>query len=225
MRKGLLHKVSIGEGDGEDCIRKNSRREGLAECESAMAQEKDIAECVAKADRTVRRSESRIRSRAKRTLLGRERRSESRNVAEDKRASERNGLEDKRARRKVARKGVAQKVRGRNFRESCAEGKKEDSAKDDKMAQRTRGRRKIGSRGRGRKCEEDDKRNGAEKRNCAEEKKMRGKEKPRGREKQPRGREKKSRRKDRWSDPTSGSWRCRQRSHERKHMDESETLL
>ena len=79
-----------------------------------MAQEKDIAECVAETDRTVRRSESRIQSRAKRTLLGRERRSERRSVAEDKRARQ----------REMARKGVAQKVRRRNLCESCAEGEK-----------------------------------------------------------------------------------------------------
>ena len=135
-----------------------------AECESAMAQEEDTAERVAEMDRTAQRNESRIRSRAQRTLLGLERRRESRSVAEDRRV-----------RKKVARKRVAWKVCGRNLRESCAEEKKQGSAKDDKVAQRTRCERRQDS---------------AEKQDRAEEDKIVQKTtRSRGRRKKSRGRE------------------------------------
>ena len=168
--------------------------EGLAECESAMAQEKDIAECVAETDRTVQRSESRIRSRAKRTLLGRERRSESRSVAEDKRARQRE------MDRKTSVHG--RKWRGRELRRRCAEeicakvawkgrnkivrkmtrwrkgqegAERQDRAEEDEIVQKTKLCRRRQDRAEERNRTEEKKNNRAEeKRNRAEKTAERG---------------------------------------------------
>ena len=67
VRKGLLHKSALVKVTARTVPRRTTE-EGLAKCESAMASEKDTAERVAETDKTVRRSESRIRSKAKRTL-------------------------------------------------------------------------------------------------------------------------------------------------------------
>ena len=133
-------------------------------------------------------------------LLGRERRSESRIVAEDKRARQ----------REMAWKGVAQKVRGRKVCESCAEGRnkiapkmtrwrkgQEGAEREDRVEEeigqkttRSRGNekpreREKNSRGKeiARKRETARKRKKiARKRNRAEEKKIAQKRKSRGKE-------------------------------------------
>ena len=100
----------------------------------------------------------------------------------------------------MARKGVAQKVRGRNLCESCAEGKKQDSAKEtrwrkgqegaerqdhaeeDEIVRKTKLCRRQQDR-----AEEDE--------ILKKTTRSRGKEKPRGREKS-REKEKKPRKRD-----------------------------